>query len=99
MAKSKQAASSAKPARSARNRAAAGQKAAPLKPARKLARSAKREPQKSTGGTKQARVIALLERDNGATVAELIGVTGWLPHTTRADLTGLRHKGFLLNKG
>jgi DNA-binding MarR family transcriptional regulator len=97
MAKSKQAASSAKPARSAR-RAAAGQKAAPLKPARKLARSAKREPQKSTGETKQARVIALLERDTGATLAELIAVTGWLPHTTRAPLTGLRHKGLVLDK-
>jgi Protein of unknown function (DUF3489) len=98
MAKSKQAASSAKPARSAGNRAAAGQKAGPVRPARKLTRSAKRDPQKSTGETKQARVIALLERDTGATLAELIAVTGWLPHTTRAALTGLRHKGFVLDK-
>jgi hypothetical protein len=28
----------------------------------------------------------------------LIAVTGWLPHTTRAALTGLRHKGFVLDK-
>ena len=98
MAKSKQAASSAKPARSARTRAAAGPKAGPAKAARKLTRSGKREPQKSTGETKQARVIAILARDNGATLAELIAVTGWLPHTTRAALTGLRHKGFVLDK-
>jgi DNA-binding MarR family transcriptional regulator len=98
MAKSKQAASSAKPARSARDRAAAGKEASPVKPARNLTRSAKREPQKSTGETKQARVIAILERDTGATLAELIAVTGWLPHTTRATLTGLRRKGFVLDK-
>ena len=24
--------------------------------------------------------------------------TGWLPHTTRAALTGLRHKGFVLDR-
>ena len=35
---------------------------------------------------------------NCATLAELIAVTGWLPHTTRAALTGLRHKGFVLDK-
>ena len=50
------------------------------------------------GGTKQARVIALLERDTGATLDELVAATEWLPHTTRAALTGLRHKGFVLDK-
>lgn len=43
--------------------------------------------------TKNAAVISLLERDDGATLAELIAATGWLPHTTRAALTGLRKKG------
>jgi hypothetical protein len=42
------------------------------------------------GGSKLARVIALLERDRGATIAELIAAMGWLAHTTRAALTGLR---------
>jgi hypothetical protein len=51
------------------------------------------------GETKQARGIALLERDSGATLDELIAATGWLPHTTRAALTGLRHKGFVLDRG
>ena len=28
------------------------------------------------------------------TLAELIAATGWLPHTTRAALTGLRKRGY-----
>ena len=45
-------------------------------------------------GTKLARVVGLLQRDCGATLQELIEVTGWLPHTTRAALTGLRKRGY-----
>jgi uncharacterized protein DUF3489 len=45
-------------------------------------------------GTKIARVIELLQRDQGARLEELIAATGWLPHTARAALTGLRHRGY-----
>ena len=45
-------------------------------------------------GTKIARVIELLQRDQGAKLDELVATTGWLPHTARAALTGLRHRGF-----
>ena len=45
------------------------------------------------GGTKLARVLELLLRDCGATLEELIAATDWLPHTTRAALTGLRKRG------
>lgn len=45
-------------------------------------------------GTKQATVIDLLARPTGATLGDLIDATGWLPHTTRAVLSGLRKKGF-----
>jgi Protein of unknown function (DUF3489) len=45
-------------------------------------------------GTKLAQVIALLRRDIGATLDDLIAATGWLPHTTRAALTGLRKRGY-----
>jgi hypothetical protein len=38
-------------------------------------------------------VLALLSRPDGATLPELIAATGWLPHTTRAALTGIRKKG------
>jgi Protein of unknown function (DUF3489) len=47
------------------------------------------------GGTKLAQVVELLQQDRGASIAELIVVTGWLPHTTRAALTGLRKRGFV----
>ena len=48
--------------------------------------------------TKSASVIALLQRTQGATIAEMIEATGWLPHTTRAALTGIRKKGHIIEK-
>jgi hypothetical protein len=47
-------------------------------------------------GSKQAMVIGLLSGEGGATLDELVRATGWLPHTTRAALTRLRKRGFLL---
>lgn len=38
-------------------------------------------------------VVALISRPNGATLDELVAATNWLPHTTRATLTGLKKKG------
>ena len=35
-------------------------------------------------------VLELLRHEEGAALAELVEATGWLPHTTRAALTGLR---------
>ena len=48
--------------------------------------------------TKQAFVVRMLQRDGGASVAELAGAMGWLPHTTRAALTRLRQSGHELQK-
>jgi len=45
-------------------------------------------------GTKLAQVIALLERAEGANIGDLTTATGWLAHTTRAALTGLRKRGY-----
>jgi hypothetical protein len=50
-------------------------------------------------GSKSAAVIALLQRDEGATLIEMVEATGWLPHTTRAALTGLRKKGHAIARG
>ena len=60
------------------------------------ARSAKAAPTATAPrqGTKIARVIELLQRDQGARLDELIAATVWLPHTARAGLTGLRHRGY-----
>lgn len=44
--------------------------------------------------SKQGQLAALLLRDEGATLDQMIALTGWLPHTTRAALTGLRKKGY-----
>jgi len=49
-------------------------------------------------GSKQAQVIEMLMRKNGATIAELVEATQWLAHTTRAVLTGLRKRGYVLDR-
>jgi hypothetical protein len=43
-------------------------------------------------------VLALLQRPEGASIADLIAATDWLPHTTRAALTGLRKKGHSIER-
>ncbi len=45
-------------------------------------------------GTKISQVVGLLQRDDGTTLDEVVAATGWLPHTARAALTGLRHRGY-----
>jgi hypothetical protein len=49
-------------------------------------------------GTKLAAVIALLSRGEGARIEELTSATEWLPHTTRAALTGLRKRGYTIER-
>ena len=46
--------------------------------------------------TKTATVCKLLVRPRGATVPELMTVTGWQNHSVRAFFTGLRKKGHTL---
>lgn len=43
-------------------------------------------------------MIALLRPPQGATLTELIAATDWLPHTTRAALTGLKKKGHQIER-
>jgi hypothetical protein len=43
-------------------------------------------------------VVALLARPDGATLDELVAATGWLPHTARAALTGLKKKGHVIER-
>ncbi len=44
-------------------------------------------------GSKRAMILTLLSRQEGVTIDDLIAATGWLPHTTRAALSGLRKSG------
>jgi hypothetical protein len=43
--------------------------------------------------SKLSQVILMLSQECGITIDEISKSTGWLPHTTRATLTGLRKRG------
>ena len=43
--------------------------------------------------SKKAQLIALLHREQGAPLAEMTKLFGWLPHSVRAAMTGLRRDG------
>ncbi|WP_211879927.1 DUF3489 domain-containing protein [Plastoroseomonas hellenica] len=59
----------------------------------KAARRAAGEPRTRRTDTKQAKVLALLGRGEGATLAQVIEITGWAQHTVRGFLAGLKKKG------
>src|SRR5262249_43429959 len=68
----------------------------PSKPAAQpadLATAAASGGKQPAASTKRAQLISLLERDEGASVAEIGQRFGWLPHTVRAAITGLRKAG------
>ena len=46
--------------------------------------------------TKSQQVIDLLRRGGGATLEEMATLAQWLPHSTRAFMTGLRKKGYVI---
>lgn len=48
--------------------------------------------------SKAATVIALLNRGKGASIDEICKATRWQTHSTRAFLTGLRKKGYVVTR-
>lgn len=44
-------------------------------------------------GTRQAQLLDLLQRQEGADIDEMVHLTGWQPHSVRAVLTGFRKRG------
>jgi hypothetical protein len=48
--------------------------------------------------SKQALLLGELRRPSGASVAELVRLLGWQPHTVRAAITGLRQKGHAISR-
>lgn len=51
------------------------------------------EPKPAKPSSKSGLVLQMLQRPEGATIAQIVAATDWLPHTTRAALTGLKKKG------
>ncbi len=47
-------------------------------------------------GTKQAMLIAMLQRPEGASIAEIVAATGWLGHTARGAISGVLKKKLAL---
>ena len=43
-------------------------------------------------GTKQAQIIALLQRPEGAAITEIVAETGWMPHSVRGMISGTLKK-------
>ncbi|WP_083984830.1 DUF3489 domain-containing protein [Altererythrobacter ishigakiensis] len=48
--------------------------------------------------SKIGKVVALLERKEGAMLDELVAATGWQVHTARAALTGLKKRGYVIER-
>jgi hypothetical protein len=65
-------------------------------PSKKTAKGSKANPKLSKAKIDQVR--GLLMRKRGATIREMMELTTWLPHTTRAVLTGLRKRGFEIRR-
>lgn len=71
-----------------------------LRQARLNLTSASKEPAKTSpaagtpdpiairAGTKQAQIIALLQRAGGASIGEIVEATGWAPHSARGMISG-----------
>ena len=87
--KAPQAVTGAKKAKAAPT-AATPPKAAPRAPAGATERTPRE-------GTKQATMIAMLQRKNGATIAEIVEATGWQQHTVRGAFAGALKKKLGLN--
>jgi hypothetical protein len=83
----------AHPAKGAPAKAKASKKAAAAKKAPKGKEAAKaQETAAPREGTKTAQVVAMLQRKNGATLAEIMEKMGWQKHTVRGFMAGAMKK-------
>jgi len=83
---------SQKNAKGGKPKAAAPKKATPAKKAAKAATATKPKAEGPREGSKTAQVVAMLQRKNGATLAEIMKTMGWQRHTVRGFMAGAMKK-------
>jgi len=81
-----------KSAKGAKSKAAAPKKATPAKKTAKAPKAAKPKAEGPREGSKTAQVVAMLQRKNGATLAEIMKTMGWQKHTVRGFMAGAMKK-------
>ncbi len=69
----------------------------PRRASGKTANSPAQPPVAGKAPSKQECLASMLVRVEGATLDQMIAATGWLPHTTRAAMSGLRKKGYVID--
>jgi hypothetical protein len=62
------------------------------KPARKRKAAPKSKPKGTPGDSKQAKLIEMLKRPDGATIDEIVKKFEWQPHTVRGAIAGALKK-------
>jgi hypothetical protein len=84
------------PKKRGRPKKAAQPAATPTKRGRAKQTAAETEPpaapRKTRDDTKQAQLIAMLRRKEGASIAQIVAATGWQPHTVRGAFAGALKK-------
>jgi hypothetical protein len=78
------------------------QEPTPAKKARKTSQKAKTQQQDSgpREGSKAAQVVAMLQREGGATISEIMSTMGWQKHTVRGFMAGTMKKaGYTVEGG
>ena len=49
-------------------------------------------------GSKLDKLVGMLSRKTGTTITKASEALGWQPHTTRASLTGLKKRGYVIER-